>query len=70
MKVFQNFISKLDSTEKHESNFGNLCMKKDGLYQKMRFLKSSMRGYATDTPPASAFSKTKNAGVFLRNVLN
>ena len=28
MKVFQDFISKLDSTEKRESNFGNLCMKK------------------------------------------
>ena len=47
MKVFQDFISKLDRTEKHESNFGNLCMKKGGLFQKERFsflLKSSMGG--------------------------
>ena len=45
MKVFQDFISKLDSTEKHESNFGNLCTKKGGSFQKERFsflLKSSM----------------------------
>ena len=34
MKVFQDFMSKLDSTEKHESNFGNLCMKKGGSFQK------------------------------------
>ena len=37
MKVFQDFISKLDSTEKHKSNFGNLCMKKDSSFQKERF---------------------------------
>ena len=32
MKVFQDFMSKLDSIEKHDSlidnNFGNLCVKK------------------------------------------
>ena len=28
MKVFRDFICKLDSTEERESNFGNLCMKK------------------------------------------
>ena len=47
MKVFQDVISKLDSTEKHESNFGNLCMKNGGSFQKERFsflLKSSMGG--------------------------
>ena len=37
MKVFQDFISKLDNTKKHESNFGNLCMKKGDLFQKGRF---------------------------------
>ena len=37
MKVFQDFISKLNSTEKHESNFGYLSMKKGGLFQKERF---------------------------------
>ena len=50
MKVFQDFISKLDSTEKHESNFGNLCMKKGGSFQKERFsflLKCSMGGGLT-----------------------
>ena len=47
MKVFQDFMSKLDSKEKHESNFDNLCMKKGGSFQKERFLfllKSSMGG--------------------------
>ena len=47
MKVFQDFISKFDSTEKHESNFGNLCMKKGGSFQKVKFsflVKSSMGG--------------------------
>ena len=55
MKVFLDFISKLDSTEKHESNFDNLCMKKDGSFQKERFsflLKSSMGWVLTpETPP-------------------
>ena len=40
MKNFQDFMSKLDSTEKHESNFGNS-------FQTERFsflLKSSMDG--------------------------
>ena len=37
MKVFEDFISKLDSTEKNESNFGNLSMKKGGSFQKERF---------------------------------
>ena len=36
MKVFQDFLSKLDSTEKHESNFGNLCMKKGGSFPPSR----------------------------------
>ena len=43
----QDFISKLDRTEKHECNFGNLCMKKGGSFQKVRFsflLRSSMGG--------------------------
>ena len=50
MKVFQDFISKFDSTEKHESNFGNFCMKKGGSFQKERFsflLKYPPRAYAT-----------------------
>ena len=54
MKVFQDFISKLDSTEKHESNFDNLCIKKGGSFQKERFsflLKSSMGGLLTPEPP-------------------
>ena len=54
-KVFQDFISKLDSTEKHESNFGNLGMKKGGSFQKEGFLfllKFSMvRGVDPRTPP-------------------
>ena len=53
MKVFQDFISKLDSTEKNESNFGNLCMKNGGLFQKVRFsflLKFSMGGFDPRTP--------------------
>ena len=33
MNVSRDYISKLDSTEKHDSNFGNLCMKKG--FQKM-----------------------------------
>ena len=28
MKVFQDYKSKLDSTEKHDSNFGYVCIKK------------------------------------------
>ena len=47
MKVFQDFISKLDSTEKRKSSFGYLCMKKRGSFPKERFsflLKSSMGG--------------------------
>ena len=54
MKIFQDFLSKLDSTEKHESNFGNLCMKKGGSFQKERFsflLKSSMGGGVTPKSP-------------------
>ena len=35
---FSRLISKLDSTEKHDSNFGKLCMKKGGSFQKERFL--------------------------------
>ena len=57
MKVFQDFISKLDSTEKLESNFGNLCMKNGGSFQKERFsflLKSSMGGGLTPNPPVRA----------------
>ena len=53
MKVFQDFISKLDSTEKHDRNFSNLCMKKSGSFQKERFsflLKSSMGGGGDLTP--------------------
>ena len=54
MKVFQDFISKLDSTEKHQSNFGNLCTKKGGLFQKEWFsflLRSSMgKGLTPETP--------------------
>ena len=56
MKVFQDFISKLHSTEKHENIFGNLCMKKGGSFQKERFsflLKSSMRGVLTPEPPGA-----------------
>ena len=37
MKVFRDCASKLDSTDKHDSNFGNLCMKKSGSFQKERF---------------------------------
>ena len=47
MKVFQDFISKLDRTEKHKSNFGYLCMKKRGSFPNKRFsflLKSSVGG--------------------------
>ena len=47
MKVFQDFISMLDSTEKHKNNFGCLCMKNGGSFPKERFsflLKSSMGG--------------------------
>ena len=55
MKVFQGFISKLDSTEKHESNFGNLCMKKGGSFQKREVFisfKISDGGVLTpETPP-------------------
>ena len=31
-------MRKLDSTEKHDSNFGNLSMKKGGSFQNQRFL--------------------------------
>ena len=47
MKVIQDDIRKLDSTEKQDSNFGNLCMKKGGSFQKERFsfiLQSLMGG--------------------------
>ena len=46
-------ISKLDSTEKRDSNFGNLCMKKGGSFQKERFLlffKSLMGGFDPQPP--------------------
>ena len=53
MKDFQEFISKLGSIEKHESIFGNLCMKKGGSFQIERFkffFKSSMGGEGQLTP--------------------
>ena len=56
MKVFQDFISKLNSTEKHESNFGNLGMKKGCSFQKERFsffFKSLMEGVLTPEPPGA-----------------
>ena len=54
MKVLQDFVTKLDSTERHESNFGNLCMKKGSLFQKERvslLLNSSMGRFDPRTPP-------------------
>ena len=51
MKVFQDFISKLDSIEKHESNFGNLCIKKDGSFQKERFLFLLKFSMTLEAPP-------------------
>ena len=59
MKVFQDVISKLNSTEKQDSNFGNLCVKKGGSLQKERFsfiLHSSMGVGLNPPQPPRAYA--------------
>ena len=73
-------MSKLDSTEKHDSNFGNLCMKKAGSFQKERFFilffnrqwgggvtPEPPRVYATDTRGITPMRVT-SGGAHLRNL--
>ena len=59
IKFLEIALSKLDSIEKHDSNFGNLCMKKIESFQKERFsffLQSSMgRGFYPQTSPPRAY---------------
>ena len=37
MKISRDYLSKLESTEKLDSNLGNLCVKKGRSFQKERF---------------------------------
>ena len=49
MKVSRDYVSKLDSAEKYDSNFGNVCTKKGGSFQEEIFsflLQSSMVAWA------------------------
>ena len=50
---FSRLISKLDSTEKHDSNFGNLCIKKSGWFQKEEFLFFFHRQWGVDPSPCA-----------------
>ena len=47
---FSRLISKLDGTEKHDSNFGKLCIK-SGSFQKERFLCVLNRQWGGVRPP-------------------
>ena len=62
-KSFQDCISKLNVTEKHDSSFGRLYMKKGGSLKKKRFsflFQSSMEGGWPPKPPVHTPLFTKN----------
>ena len=65
MKVFQDIISKLKSTEKHKSSFGYFCMKKHGSFPKERFsfFNSSMGIFDSRTPPSRAYATGYGVGL-------
>ena len=56
MRVSQDYTSKLVSTEKHDSNFGNLCVKKGGSFLKKGFYLFSNRQWGVDSRTPCAYA--------------